>query len=85
MAVCGRRFGGGLVRGGMGFRGEHGALALLDQPAVLKWRLKETARRRRKAAPTYRKGTTEELGEAERIAHFEEFVGFAWGYAGVGG
>ena len=33
----------------------------------------------------YRKGTTEELGEAERIAHFEEFVGFAWSYAGVGG
>jgi len=33
MAVCGRGFGGGLVRRGLGFRGEHGALALLDQPA----------------------------------------------------
>lgn len=33
MAVCGRRFGGGLVRRGLGFSGEYGALALLDQPA----------------------------------------------------
>jgi hypothetical protein len=33
MAVCGRGFGGGLVRRGLGFRGKHGALALLDQPA----------------------------------------------------
>ena len=33
MAVCGRRFGGGLVRSGLGFRGENRALALLDQPA----------------------------------------------------
>src|SRR5690242_11128792 len=33
MAVCGRRFGGGLVRRGLGFRGENRALALLDQPA----------------------------------------------------
>ena len=33
MAVCGRRFGGGLVRSGLRFRGENGALALLDQPA----------------------------------------------------
>ena len=33
MAVCGRRFGGGLVRRGLGFRGEDRALALLDQPA----------------------------------------------------
>ena len=33
MAVCGRRFGGGLVRRGLGFRGENGALALFDQPA----------------------------------------------------
>lgn len=33
MAVCGSRFGGGLVRRGLGFRGENRALALLDQPA----------------------------------------------------
>ena len=33
MAVCGRRFGGGLVRRGLGFRGEDRALALLDKPA----------------------------------------------------
>jgi len=25
------------------------------------------------------------LVEAERIPYAEEFVGFAWGYAGVGG
>ena len=33
MAICGRRFGGGLVRRGLGFRSENCALALLDQPA----------------------------------------------------
>lgn len=33
MAVGGRRFGGGLVRRGLGFRGENRALALLHQPA----------------------------------------------------
>ena len=33
MAVCGRRFGGGLVGRGLSFRGENRALALLDQPA----------------------------------------------------
>jgi len=33
MAVCGSRFGGGLVRSGLGFRGENRAFALLDQPA----------------------------------------------------
>jgi hypothetical protein len=33
MAVCGRGVGGGLIRRGMGLRGKHGALALLDQPA----------------------------------------------------
>ena len=33
MAVCGRRFGDGLVRSGPGFRGENRALALLDEPA----------------------------------------------------
>ena len=33
MAVCGSRFGGGLVRSGLGFRGEHRTFALLDQPA----------------------------------------------------
>ena len=33
MSVCGSRFGGGLVRSGLGFRGENRALALLDQPA----------------------------------------------------
>ena len=33
MAVCGSRFGGGLVGRGLGFRGENRALALLDQPA----------------------------------------------------
>lgn len=33
MAVCGSRFGGGLVRRGLGFRGENRALALLNQPA----------------------------------------------------
>ena len=33
MAVGGVRFGGGLVRGGLGFRGENRALALLDQPS----------------------------------------------------
>ena len=33
MAVCGSRFGGGLVRSGLGFRGENRALTLFDQPA----------------------------------------------------
>ena len=33
MAVGGRRFRGGLIRRGLGFRGENRALALLDQPA----------------------------------------------------
>lgn len=33
MAVCGSRFGGGLVRSGLGLRGENRAFALFDQPA----------------------------------------------------
>jgi hypothetical protein len=33
MTVYGRRFGGGLVQSGLGFRGENRAFALFDQPA----------------------------------------------------